>query len=233
MKVFIFALLGTALLVSGVRGDSTKTISVYGTATKQVMPDMATISIAVVTQNKDALVAQQDNATKSGSVLQAVQGVHDPAMQVNAGQYSIEVQHPLEGAVRQTEIIGYEVTNRIVVKVHDLTKVGTVIDQATRAGANSVSNVTFGLDDDTLVRQEALTEATSNAMARAQAIARGLTNDSARLIQLRPLNVREAGIENPPEPRMGRVMALAAAPTPIEAGKLDITVTVILKAEVE
>jgi uncharacterized protein YggE len=214
---------------------SAKTISVYGTAIRHVAPNQATITIAVVTQHKDALVAQQDNATKSAAVISAVKSVGDPALEVSTGDYSIVVQHPVEGNVRSTAISGYEVTNSVAVRLVDLTKVGDLLDRATQAGANSVSSVVFGLDDSSAIRRQVLTEATADALARAQAIAHGLETDPAAPVHLRPIEVREAGSEyNPLAQPIERAMTFArqaAAPTPIEAGKLDVSATVFLKAE--
>src|SRR5258707_15298204 len=75
--------------------QSSRIISVYGTATVHVAPNLATITIAVVTQNKDALQAQQENAKRSTAVINAVKGVSDPAMEVSTGEYTIVVQHPV------------------------------------------------------------------------------------------------------------------------------------------
>ena len=209
-------------------------ISVYGTATVHVAPNLATITIAVVTQNKDALQAQQENAKRSTAVINAVKGVTDPAMEVSTGEYSIVVQHPIEGNVRTTEIAGYQVTNSISVKMRDLSKVGEVLDQSTLAGANSVGNVSFGLENNEASRREALSAATADAVARVQAIVRGLNANDAAPVRFRTIDISEAGLEYTPwratEQQM-RTFALPAASTPVEAGKMDVTATVCLRAE--
>jgi Protein of unknown function (DUF541) len=59
----------------------------------------------------------------------------------------------------------------------DLNKVGEVLDQATLAGANSVNQVSFGLENNEASRRETLSAATADAVARVQAIARALNNN--------------------------------------------------------
>ncbi len=251
MKSIVILLLGGMMLASAgfaqtqprpvpaPADHSARTIVVYGTATQHVAPNQANIVIAVVSQNKDALVAQQDNARISAAVIDAVKGIGDAQMEVSTGEYSIEVQNRIEGNVRTTDISGYKVTNSVAVKLRDLSKVGGVIDRATQAGANSVSSVSFSLDDDSAVRRQVLTAATTDALARAQAIARGLSNaEGFAPVRLKPIEVREAGLEFNPLPMAAeRAMTFARAatapPTNIEAGKLDISATVYLRAEVE
>jgi uncharacterized protein len=207
-------------------------ISVYGTATVHVAPNLATIMIAVVTQNKDALQAQQENAKRSTDVTTAVKGVNDPALEVSTGGYAITVQHPIEGNVRTTEITGYEVTNSISVKLRDLSKVGEVLDRATLAGANSVNQVSFGLQDNETSRREALSAATADALARVQAIARGLNTNDASPVRFRIIDVSEPGLEYTPLRPTEQMRTFAPAEnTPIEAGKMDVTATVCLRAE--
>jgi uncharacterized protein len=212
----------------------TRTISVYGTATVRVAPNLATITIAVVTQNKDALQAQQENAKRSLAVVNAVKGVSGPAMEVRTGEYAITVQHPVEGNVRMTQIAGYQVTNSISVKMRDLSKVGAVLDQATLAGANSVNNVSFGLENNEATRREVLSAATADAVARVQAIVRGLNANDSPPVRFRTIEVSEPGLEYTPwraTDQQMRTLATPAASTPVEAGKMDVTATVRLRAE--
>jgi uncharacterized protein YggE len=249
MKFLVLLLLGGTVLATAGSAQpqtnpvalppdhSARTIVVYGTATRHVAPNQANIVIAVVTQNKDALVAQQDNARRSAAVIEAVKGIGDAQMEVSTGEYLIEVQNRVEGNIRTTDITGYKVTNSVAVKLRDLSKVGGVIDRAAQAGANSVSSVSFGLDDDSAVRREVLTAATADALARAQAVARGLNGVGAPL-HLKPVDVREAGLEFNPLPMaadraMTFARAAAAPPTNIESGKLDVSATVYLRAELE
>jgi uncharacterized protein YggE len=157
-------------------------------------------------------------------------------MEVSTGEYAITVQHPIEGNVRTTQIAGYQVTNSISVKVRDLSKIGEVLDQATLAGANSVNNVSFGLENNEATRREVLSAATADAVARVQAIVRGLNANDAPPVRFRTIDVSEPGLEYTPwraADQQMRTFAAPAASTPIEAGKMEMTATVCLRAELQ
>ena len=108
--------------------------------------------------------------------------------------------------------------------VDDLTKVGDVIDEGVKAGANQVEELSFQLKDDTAARREALTGASKQARAKADAIAQamGLRIDGV-------LEVGEGGVQVM-RPRMdlarAGVAAMEAAGTPVQPGQVDVRATV-------
>ena len=100
-----------------------------------------------------ALNAQQDNARKSEAVMQALKV---------SGALIQKSRLPTTAFNRDTtidttslKIIGYEARNSVMVTMGDLTKVGAVIDAASRAGANSVESVSFILRDNSPARGQA------------------------------------------------------------------------------
>ncbi len=113
----------------------------------------------------------------------------------------------------------------------DLTKVGTVIDAAAQAGANDVAGVSFTLRQDRPARDEALKEATREAVSKARVIAQALGGRVVRIVE-----VQEEGFERPRpmyESSMNAGLMKTATQTPIEVGSLDISSRVQLIAEVE
>ena len=56
--------------------------------------------------------------------------------------------------------------NSVIVTLRDLTKVGTVIDEASRAGANNIDGLSFTIREDREVRARALSEATRATKGR-------------------------------------------------------------------
>ena len=126
-------------------------------------------------------------------------------------------------------ITGYEARNSVTVTMPDLTKVGPVIDAATQAGANDVAGLSFTLKKDRPARDQALAEATREALSKAQVIATALGGRVTRVIE-----VQEEGVSRPRPVYEGQLqMMKTAASTPIEVGTLDITSHVQLVAEVE
>ncbi|HSB27067.1 MAG TPA: SIMPL domain-containing protein, partial [Pyrinomonadaceae bacterium] len=129
-------------------------------------------------------------------------------------------------------ITGYEARNSVTVTLYDLKKLGTVIDAAGGAGANDFGGIAFTLRQDRPAKDRALSEATKEAISKAQVVAQALGGRVSRVVE-----VQEDGFQRPPQPvypagdfAMARTTGV---PTPIEVGSLDIHSRVQLIAEIE
>lgn len=214
-----------------VQGDSRFTrVLVSGDSIVQAQPDTAVLNISVVTQATRALDAQQQNATKSEAVIRAIKSGVGAGAEVKTSGYSLQ---PMR-VYRQNQpptITGYEARNSVTVILSDLTKVGAVIDAAATAGANDVGSISFTLRKDRPARDQALADATREALGKAQVIAQALNGRIARIVE-----VQEEGTIRP-RPVMEETVQMrsadAVANTPIEIGTLDIRSRVQLIAEIE
>jgi hypothetical protein len=205
-------------------------VVVSGDSIVQAQPDTAILTIAVVTQAKRAIDAQQENASRSDAVVRAVKAAAGTGAEVKTSGYSLQPQRVYRENQPPT-ISGFEARNSVIVVLSDLTKVGPLIDVAAQAGANDVSGISFTLRKDRPARDQALTEATREAMSKAQVIAQALGGRVLRVVE-----VQEEGTARPMpiySADYGREVKLAAVQTPIEVGTLDITSRVQLIAEVE
>jgi uncharacterized protein YggE len=104
-----------------------------------------------------------------------------------------------------------------------------VIDLSAQAGANDVGGLSFTVKKDRAARDQALADATREAMSKAQVIAGALGGRVVRVVE-----VQEEGVTRPRPIYEGQLQLMrTAAATPIEVGTLDITSHVQLVAEVE
>jgi uncharacterized protein YggE len=205
-------------------------VMVSGDSIVQAQPDTAILTIAVVTQAKQALDAQQQNAMRSEALIRALKSAAGAGAEVKTGGYSIQPQRVYKEGQPPT-ITGYEVRNSVTVTISDLTKVGTVIDAGAQAGANDVGGVSFTLREDRSARDKALGEATREAMSKAQVIAKALGGRVGRIVE-----VQEEGFQRPQPVYQMQEFSMAraqVASTPIEIGSLDIRSRVQLIAEIE
>src|SRR5689334_13744627 len=195
-------------------------VMVLGDSIVQAQPDTAIISVAVVTQNRTAITAQQENAAKTDAVVRALKAAAGSGAEVKTSGYSLQPQRVYKEGQPPT-ITGYEARNSVTVTLSDLTKVGAVIDAAAQAGANDFSNIAFTLRQDRQARDRALSEATREAVSKAQVIASALGGRVVRIVE-----VQEDGFQQrPPVPVYATesFQAKAAVATPIEVGALDIS----------
>lgn len=205
-------------------------ILVTGDAIVKAQPDTAIMTISVVTQAKQALDAQQQNAVRSDAVVRAIKAAV-PGAEVKTSGYSLQPQRVYRENQPPT-ITGYEARNAVTVTLSDLTKVGTVIDTSSQAGANDISSIAFTLRQDRPAKDQALKDATREAMNKAQVMAQAINGRVIRVVE-----IQEEGFR-PPQPMLQmETFAVSAAKrdvsTPIEIGALDITSRVQLIAEVE
>ncbi len=150
--------------------------------------------------------------------------------EIKTSGYSLQPQRVYKEGQPPT-ITGYEARNSVTATLNDLTKVRSVIDAAAQAGANDFSNVAFTLRQDRQARDRALSEATREAVSKAQVIASALGGRVVRIVE-----VQEEGFQQrPPVPvyQYESFQAKAAVATPIEVGSLDISSKVQVIAEVE
>lgn len=203
-------------------------VLVTGDSIVQAQPDTAILTASVVTQGRRALDAQQDNATKSDAVVRALKSAAGTGAEVKTSGYSLQpIRVYKEG--QPPTITGYEARNSVTVTLSDLSKVGPAIDAAAQAGANDVAGIAFTLRKDRPARDQALAEATREALSKAQVIATALAGRVVRIVE-----VQEEGVERPrPIYADQAQMRTMAASTPIEVGSLDITSRVQLIAEIE
>lgn len=201
-------------------------VTVSGDARVMAQPDTAIVSVSVVTQNRDATEAGQQNASQTNAVINALKRVAGNNAEIKTSGYSLTPQRVYKENQPPT-IVGYEARNSIIVTMSDLNRVGSVIDAATQAGANNIDSIAFTLREDNKARDKALTDATLEAISKARTIAQAL---NGRVVNIAA--VQEGG--TPPRPILYAERDMVAkASTPIEIGTLEINSQVQLVAEIE
>ncbi len=233
---FILMVVSCVLLVgmTGCAKKSARTtkLTVAGEATTRVEPDTATLTIAVVTQSGQALIAQQENARKSKAVADAVKGLAASA-EVKTSDYMLQPQYDYRDA-KLPKIVGYTARNSVIVTMTDLQGVGAVIDAASQAGANSIGNISFALKQTSPARGQALAEATQQAMNKANSIAQALGGRVTRVVEENEASTVSQGYNQYEAMTTGGLSANKYNDiTPIAGGPLDIKANVQLIVEIE
>lgn len=230
-------LFAAALYMYRPQPDKLTRVSVAGDARAKIAPDTAVVTFSVVTQNAQALIAQQDNARKSDAVKSAVEAVKAASkIDVKTSGYNLSPEQDYYSG-KLPKILGYTVRNTVTARVSDLTQVGAVVDAATKAGANSIESIVFVVGEDSPAHGESLAAATRQALAKAEAIAASLNGRIVRVVES-----HEAGVEPARAPSdyssgaMSNAAMNEAKPmrtTPVEAGSLDVRAQVVLTVEIE
>ncbi|WP_288571515.1 SIMPL domain-containing protein [Mitsuokella jalaludinii] len=198
------------------------TLSVDGQGTGTAAPDMATVTIGVTTQGKDAAKAQNDNAWVSNQIQAAVRGLGIEEKDIQTRNYSFYPNYSTDKDHRN-EVTGYTVNNSVIVVVRDIKLTGKVIDAALSNGANEINSLDFSASDTKAVRKVALLNAIQDARDKADIIAKGL---GKRIVGIQNVSESTGYIETR---RFGGNMLMAVAKdaaTPITPGSLSLTANV-------
>ena len=198
------------------------TLSVDGQGTGTAAPDMATVTIGVTTQGKDAAKAQNDNAWVSNQIQAAVRGLGIAEKDIQTRNYSLYPNYSTDKD-RRNEVTGYTVNNSVIVVVRDIKLTGKVIDAALNNGANEINSLDFSASDTKAVRKVALLNAVQDARDKADIIAKGL---GKRIVGIQNVSESTGYIETR---RFGGNMLMAVAKdaaTPIAPGSLSLTANV-------
>ena len=171
MKKMFAMLLCLAILALGTGAalaDGTK-LSVTGNGTVLVESDLAIVTVGVQETSKDVLEAQSTVNEKIAAIKQALLDTGVEESEINTDSINIYANYDYSD---NTEVIvGYTARNSLSVRTTDMDNVGSLIDAAFAAGANTLDNVQFTVQDDTQAREQALTMAVEDARRKADVLA--------------------------------------------------------------
>ena len=203
-------------------GASIPQIVVVGHGEIKVSPDRATIQVSVQTRASTAAAASAENANKQQAVLSALRALGLGNDQLSTVNYNVYPEQQYEQG-KEPAIIGYNVTNTILVEVRKLSQVGPVIDAALSHGANMISSLQFFSSNTEAARRSAIAQAIDKARADAQAAAQAAHGSLGSLLEI-SVNAFSAP---PPRPMvMFKTATAAQADTPINPGEDTVSVDV-------
>lgn len=141
--------------------------------------------------------------------------------------------YPADKVCPPPEISGYTVNQTVSVKIRDFAKAGEILSGAVTNGANSVSQLSFGIDDRDKVESDARSQAIAKAEAKAEAVAKAGGFRLGKLLSI------DEGYGGPiyydktmSADGWGGAMSEAAPAPSIEAGSQDVIITVSLRYEI-
>ncbi len=213
-----------------------RTITVAGEGKISAKPDIANVSLSVVSKGSTVKQVTTDNNTKMNQVLDAVKGLGVDPKDITTTAYDLYPEYDYSTPLRPgttNKIIGYNLTQEVTLKVRDLTKVDDILDAGTKAGANQVGSLSFDIDDKGPVKKEARQKAFDDAKQKAQEMASQAGVSLGRVVTFSE--------ESTPTPYPIYNMAMdvksagvAAAPAPsIEPGSKELTMNVSVTYEIE
>jgi len=208
-----------ARAVDGTEPD--RTISVGGTGTVAIVPDVADLHVGVVVQRPKVADARAAAAVAMQGVVKALRAAGVAERDIQTTTLSLQPIYDYQTTGAPPKLTGYELRNGVVATIRDLNRLADAVDGALVAGGSTLDGITFRVDDPTGAEAQARTQAMKAARAKADALA-----GAAGVSIVGVASISEQSSPTPwPVPYAGALRSDEAA-TPILAGTSEITVSV-------
>ena len=186
MKKLIAAMLALIVCAFGMSAlaEGTK-LSVSGTGVVSVLADQVSVTLGVTETNAEVKAAQEAVNAKINAIYDALIAAGVEKKDIGTDRISIYAEYSDSSILRSGgELTGYTASNTITIQSKDLDQVGTYIDLAFEAGANTLNSIDFSSSDTEEAKREALKLAVENARDKANTIAEALNMQVSRVVQV-------------------------------------------------
>ncbi|MDD2680779.1 MAG: SIMPL domain-containing protein [Patescibacteria group bacterium] len=235
VAILIVAGIAATAIVMNDRSNDQDRFTVNGSGVVYAKADIANITVGLQTETrKTAAEATVESTDKMNNIITALNNLGIEEKDVKTTNYNLSpIYSWLEnkGQVLQ----GYQVSQNVDVKVRDLSQIGDVIAKTTEQGANQVGNISFTIDDEYELKNQARELAITKAKEKAQMIA-----DQAGMKLGEVKGVYEVNSEYQPMPMYSNAKMEMSADSVggivspnIQSGQNEIRVEVSLSYEIK
>jgi uncharacterized protein YggE len=176
-RAVLLAGLALSLVLTGCAAYSAanqpRTISVTGTGTVHLPPDVVLITLGVQTRGKDIGNTVADNNRIAQAVMAVVREAGVAAEDIQTTYFNVSTQPSYDQFGNPTGDLSYWVDNTLQISLRNVAGLGDLLQKALNAGANSVQSVTYSVDDPEAALSDARTQAMSDARQQAEQLATG------------------------------------------------------------
>jgi uncharacterized protein len=208
--------------------DAIPHLTVTGTAKADVVPDMAVISLGVVTERPQPSDAIDENARAVQAVVDDIKAQGIEARDIKTTQVSLVAVYETDEFVRtpKNKLRGYSARNAVEVRIRQIDKAGLFVSQWVSRGANQLLGLHFVIEHPEPVYEKLRGEAVQDAAHHATA---NLASTGAKLGRIIEIVGGSEGQTNPvmaPLAHQALDGASRSAPVPIEAGTQNLSTSV-------
>jgi len=202
-----------------------RTMNVNGSGMVMLTPDIAYINVGVHSEKPTASEAVSVNNEQTKQVVDALKNFGVDPKDIRTTNFSIYPNTQYDTQSGKQTSTNYVVDNTVYVTVRKLDKLGDLLDATVKAGANSINNIQFDVQDKSAAIKQARDEAVKNARIQAQelASASGVTLGDLQTVSF---------YDSIPAPMIdaygkgGGGGNAVAASVPVNPGQMTLTVTV-------
>ena len=188
-----------------------RSVSVTGSGEVKAQPDMAYVTLGVEARRPTLAEARAEVNATVERVLALTRELKIEPKFVDSTRLQVQPDYRWDEKSSSQVLLGYVVSRQVDVELHDLDRLGTLLEKSVSAGANQVGGVRLDSSRRKQLERAALTQAVDDARLNADALARAA---GARLGAVQSLSTTGTM----PVPMYAqKAMSVAAAPMADEA----------------
>lgn len=204
-----------------------RTLTVTGRGTERVPTTLTQVRLGVEAQGKTANEVQQDVARRSNAVVSLLRSRQVDRLETTG--INLNPTYRYDNSVQT--LTGYTASNLVSFRI-ETQKVGTLLDDAVKAGASRIDGISFVASDSAIASAQklALQAATQDARSQANAVFSALGLNAREVV-----NIQINGAFTPPprplraDAMEAKTFAAAPAPTPVVGGDQQVEASVTLQ----
>jgi uncharacterized protein YggE len=198
-----------------------RTLVATGTARVRGIPDVLQMQFGVRTRGRTVGEALDRNSKAASRVVAVLFDGGVDKTDLQTSNFSISPSHD----PRTGDVTGYEVGNVLTVRLRDMDRVGSLIDQAVEAGGDDVvmHGVTFEFADATALISAARGEAVRRARSQAEELAKAAGVELGEIRKISESSEQAVPLFSVPEAARSQ-----ASDVTIEPGTEELTVMVTI-----
>lgn len=225
---------GPAQQVQAAESDVLRNVvNVAGSGELSVKPDIVTLTIGVETEAATAKEAQSANSAKMARIQSVLKDTWKvDAKDLQTGQFYVQPNYSYSEKEGQ-KVKGYTAYHSLNVTYRDLTKVGQLLDAASEAGANRISDVRFSTENTDQYQEQVIDKAMSNAKLKASAIAKSAGRSLGVVVNVTLSGGGETPVYMQNEMLMSKAAADTGGSTSLEAGEVTLKANVSVTYELK
>lgn len=204
-----------------------RTISLAASGAVKTAPDKVDISTGVSTEARTAREALDQNTQAMAKVIEALKADGVDAKDIQTVNFSVGPIYEQRTDDKPPVVVGYRVTNQVRITLHDVGKLGAILDKVVSLGSNQIDSIEFGVEEPEALKDEArklaLKNVTDNAKLYAEAAGVGLG-------QILSITEEDSSYQPRYAPMATRMDS--AKEVPIEAGTAAVEVRVRVTWEI-
>ncbi len=224
--------LAAASLAPALADDSKplRTMSLTGHGEVRLAPDLAVVTMGVMSSAATAHEALDANTGAMQAVMAALTGAAIEARDIQTSNFAVNPRYDYgQNNAQPPKVVGYDVSNNVTVTVRKLESLGAVLDAVVSAGSNQINGVLFQVSKPEAATDEARKLAVADAQRKAQVYAEASGVSLGDVVSL-----SEGGGYQPPVPMFKSMRAeTVSADVPIAQGEQTIAVDVNFTWEIK